>query len=205
MKQLLHGICASAGVIFRTTLLFFSLCTALVPALAQTKPTPLASTDIAAVTVEGRRLFDIGPSETATAAQRATRINRRLQNLIDGEEDLPAFSPDNVKVQGGEQVITLGNVEVLTITQRDAEDAGQGASDLALVQGAALSQAVIQARESNSNVFKGAGILIANSLRGLVNSFLGWLPRVFAAGLLFGVFYFHMNGKIDHFLNHFII
>jgi small-conductance mechanosensitive channel len=176
-------------VFIRKTLLFFCLLIGLGPAQGQTQPAPAASTEVAPITVEGRRLFDVGPTTGSTAAQRATRVNRRLQNLIEREADLPIFSPDNVKAVGGEQVIDLGDVSVLTITQRDAEDAGQEMRELALVQGAALSRAVREARASRKNVLSGAGILIANSLRGLVTSFLGWLPRVFAAGLLILVFW----------------
>ncbi|PQV63116.1 Small-conductance mechanosensitive channel [Abditibacterium utsteinense] len=154
-------------------------------------PTPTAApSEIAPVGVEGRRLFDVGPSGNSSALQRATRINRRLQNLIEGEVDLPRFSPDAVKAVGGEQVITLGNVSVITITQSDAEDAGQTSRDLALVQGTVMSRAVRDARASRQNPLRGAGILISNSLRGLISSFLGWLPRVFAAALLILIFYF---------------
>ncbi len=178
--------------------LLFGFCASLnAPLFAQTLPAPAApvapanSLDISPVQVENRRLFDVGPGGDSTALQRATRINRRLKNLIDGDADLPVFAPDMVKVvAGGEQSIELGGVAVRTVTARDAEDAGQSARDLALVQGAQMSRAVRDARASRQNPLRGAGILIANSLRGLVTSFLGWLPRVFAAVLLLGVFWF---------------
>jgi small conductance mechanosensitive channel len=205
MKYPLHGICAASGVFLRKTLTLFCLLAFWVPALAQapapvstpipaSPPTPLASIEVAPVTVDGRRLFDVGPTLTSTAAARASRVNRRLKNLIESDEELPPFSEKNVQASGGEQVITLGDVEVLTITQRDAEDAGRSAHDLALVQGEALARAVRDARASRSSILRGAGILIANSLRDLLNSFLSWLPRVFAAGLLTIVFWLLAKG-----------
>lgn len=178
----------------RKSLLFFLLFINVCGVWAQTPPkpptpsTPLVSIDVAPVTVEGRRLFDIGSSASASAGVRAARVNRRIQNLIEREVDLPPFTRDNVEERGGEQVIVLGNVEVLTVTQGDAIDAGQSARDLALQQGEAIAGAIRQARTARANVFSGATILIANSLQGLVNSFLMWLPRVFAALLLTGVF-----------------
>lgn len=152
-------------------------------------PALSSSSEIAAVKIENRRLFDVGPSGAVSASQRATRINRRLQNLIERESDLTPFSPDNVRSVPGGQVIELGGIAILTVSARDAEDAGQSARDLALLQGASLARAVRQARASRQNVLRGAGILIANSLRDLIAAFLSWLPRVFAALLLFGVFW----------------
>ena len=159
------------------------------PAVPPAAPAPI-SLEVAPVKVENRRLFDVGPSSDASASQRATRINRRLQNLIEGEADVPVFTPEMVKSSGGEQVVELGGVAVLTVSPSDAEDAGQSARDLALVHGGAISRAVRDARASRQNPLRGAGILIANSLHGLILSFFGWLPRVFAALLLIGVFWF---------------
>jgi small-conductance mechanosensitive channel len=160
------------------------------PALAPLPATPSRAIEVAPVEVEGRRLFDLGPSASVSALQRAARVNRRLQNLVEGEADVPRFSPDDVRAQGGESVIHIGDVAVLTVTQSDAEDAGQDARELALVQGSAMSRAVREARATRQNPLRGAGILIANSLRGLIASFLSWLPRVFAALLLTLVFWF---------------
>jgi len=175
---------------FLAFLLVVSLCA---PLRAQNAPSA-PSLEVAAVQVENRRLFDVGASGTTSAIQRAARINRRLGNLIEREADLPVFSPENVKSTSSGEVIELGGVAVLTVSARDAEDAGQNARELALVQGAQLSRAVIQARASRQNPLRGAGILIANSLRDLIASFFGWLPRVFAAVLLFGVFF--LSAKI---------
>lgn len=175
----------------RLPLFLFFLLAFVVPSYAQNlAPVPAANAlEVAPITVAGRRLFDVGPSGTSTALQRATRVNRRLQNLVEQEAELPTFSPDNVTQVGGEQVISLGDISVLTITQRDAEDAGQEARELALVRGTALSRAVREARASRENLLRGAGILISNSLRDVINSFFKWLPRVFAALLLASVFW----------------
>lgn len=151
-------------------------------------PTPDAD-EVATVSVERRRLFDVVASGTTTAQQRASRINRRLQNLIEGDQEVPPFSPKNVVPRDGEQVVSVDDVRVLTVTQRDAEDAGQDARALALERGAALTHAVRDARASRQNALRGAGILIANSLHDLTTSFLKWLPRVFAALLLTLVFW----------------
>lgn len=160
------------------------------PLRAQTAPDPSpGSTEVAPVKVEERRLFDVGPSGTTTALQRATRINRRLGNLIEREADTPPFSPEMMKAQGDEEIVELGGVVVLTVSARDGEDAGQSARDLALAEGKTLARAVREARASRRNPLRGAGILISNSLRDLITSFLEWLPRVFAALLLFGVFW----------------
>ncbi len=50
----------------------------------------------APVRVEGRRLFEVTASGTATATQRAARINRRLQQLVERPRAVPPFTPRDV-------------------------------------------------------------------------------------------------------------
>lgn len=144
--------------------------------------------------VENRRLFDVGPRGAASAQARATRINRRLQNLIEREAEVLPFSPAGIRRAPDGLGVSIGGVSILTVSAQDAADAGQSARQIALLQGAAMTRAVIDARASRKNVLRGAGILIANSLRDLMTAFLRWLPRVFAAMLLFGVFWLAARG-----------
>jgi len=107
-----------------------------------------------------------------------------LNRLIESDAPLAPFSPSDVRSQNGETMISIGGIHVLSITRADADDAGQSARDLALVQGAQLSRAVREARATRQNPLRGAAILMSHALRGLLDSFLALMPRVFAALLL---------------------
>ncbi|MBW3637836.1 MAG: mechanosensitive ion channel, partial [Armatimonadetes bacterium] len=143
-----------------------------------------ASNEVAPVRVEGRRFFDVGPRGPTSGAARAARIERRLRNLIESDAPITPFSPSDVRLRNGEYLVSIGGVRVLSVTRADADDAGQSARELALSQGAALSQAVRDARAARQNPLRGAAILMGQSLRELREMIFSLLPRVFAALLL---------------------
>jgi small conductance mechanosensitive channel len=159
------------------------------PADAQTTGEESQVMATAPVRLEGRRLFDVTASGDATAAERAARINRRLQRLVEREEAVPPFTPNDVLTQNGEQVIMLGDVRVMTITSADAEDALTDARELALLRGGQISRAVADARASRANALTGVGILLRNSFHDLITSFVRWLPRLAGALLLLVIFW----------------
>jgi len=143
----------------------------------------------APVRVEGRRLFDVTGSGESTAAQRAARINRRLQQLVERPSAVPPFTPRDVLTQNGEQVIMIGGARVMTVTQGDVEDAVTQPRELALLRGGQISRAVADARTTRANPLAGTGILIRNSFRDLIASFVTWLPRMAGALLLLLIFW----------------
>lgn len=175
-------------MIFRFLLLCLLALSEVAPSRAQ-NATPVENSEAAPVRVEGRRIFDVGPRGSASGVQRASRIERRLNGLIESETPIPPFSPSDVKARNGEEVVFIGAVEVLEVTRADALDAGQNARELALIRGAALSRAARDARATRQNPLRGAAILMGQSLRELLNSFWSLLPRVFAAILLGLVFW----------------
>jgi small-conductance mechanosensitive channel len=83
----------------------------------------------------------------------------------------------------------VGDVRIMTVTRADAEDALTDARELALLRGGQISRAVADARASRANALTGTGILIRNSFRDLIASFVRWLPRLAGALLLIVIFW----------------
>lgn len=148
-----------------------------------------ADTAYAPVRVEGRTLFEVMGSQGLTAAERADRINRRLNSLIDRAEPVRPFNTQDVVTRGGQTLITLGGDPILSVTDADAQDSLSTRQELALLWGGKMATAVADARASHANALKGAGILIRHSVSDLIASLLGWLPRLGGALLLFLVFW----------------
>ncbi|HTE20483.1 MAG TPA: mechanosensitive ion channel domain-containing protein, partial [Armatimonadota bacterium] len=165
-------------------------------ARAQDAPAPKTSaaapaeTAYAPVRLEGRKLFEVMGTGPLAAAQRADRIQRRLQNLITREEPVRPFNEQDIRPQpGGSYLVTLGSEAVMSVTPADAEDSLASPNELALLWGQKMAGAVVEAREARANPLRGAGILIRNSFRDLVRSTLEWLPRLAGALVLWLMFW----------------
>ena len=155
-------------------------------------PAPVASgfTLYVPVKVEGRRIFDVTSTGALSATDRADMINRRLETLIAQPEDIPPFTKENLKHQGQQTLITLGDNTILSVTDSDAQAALMTQDELALLWGGKLSSAVKDARAVRSNPLRGAWILIKNSFSDLIVSLLQWLPRLAGAVVLWILFFF---------------
>jgi len=116
------------------------------------------------VRVGNRTLFEVLGDGKLTAGQRADRINRRLQTLIERRDPVPAFTDQGVKGAGDRQLIRLGGEPVMEVTPQDAEDNFSTPRDLALSWGRKMAAAVADARAARSNPLRGAGILMWSSI-----------------------------------------
>lgn len=145
-------------------------------------------TAYAPIVVNNRRVFDVTDDAGISAVDRADRINRRLQSLVDQQAPVSPFQPRDVLQRNGQTLVTLGGQLILTVTVADAQDALSSPQKLALVWGAKLSQAVAQARFAHVHPLHGIGILIINSFHDMILSGVAWLPRLAGALLLLGVF-----------------
>jgi len=143
----------------------------------------------APVKVEGRKLFEVMGASGLSAAERAGKINRRLNNLIARTDPVRPFNRQDIVTRGNTTTITLGGDAVLTVTDADAEDTLSTREELALLWGAKMATAIADARAAHSNPLKGAGILIRNSFTDLIRSTLQWLPRLAGALVLCVVFW----------------
>ena len=142
----------------------------------------------APITVASRKLFDVAGNAPLSAAERADRINRRLESLIARKGEVPPFTAKDLIHQDQDTLITLGGETMLTVTEDDAQQALSTRDELALQWGAKLSEAVADARAAQQNPLKGVGILIRNTSADLVLSALKWLPRLVGALVLWILF-----------------
>lgn len=152
-------------------------------------PAEAPSLGSAPVRVENRRLFEVIGTEEMPAAQRAERINRRLQALIEREEPIPLFSAADVRLENGLPLITIGGEPVMVVTEDDAADVLATPQELALQWGRLMAEAVRETRSGRENPLAGAGILIRNSFRDLLLSAIRFLPRMAGVLLLWLLFW----------------
>lgn len=151
-------------------------------ALSQGEPSPVAgASSYASVKVDGRLLFEMVGARGLTAAERADKVNRRLNSLIARDEPIRPFESGDVVTRGGETAIVLGGEPILSVTDADAQDALSTRPELALLWGKKMASAVIDVRDAHANPLKGAGILVRNSFSDLILSVLKWLPRLAGA------------------------
>lgn len=143
----------------------------------------------APVQVSGRTLFDVTGNGRLSAVERANRINRRLQTLIERNDPVRPFGPNDVRTEGPQANITLGGDVIMAVTPADAQDSLATPGELALLWGQKMAGAVADARALRTNPLRGAGILLKNSLRDLFVSTVSWLPRLAVALILVVVFW----------------
>jgi hypothetical protein len=154
---------------------------------APSRPAAATDTTTAPVRIEGRRVFEVSGSGASSATERVARINRRLQGLIERDELVPPFTPQDIIEQNGDHIVTIGGAPIVTITRSDAADTLSSPRELALLHGSRLAAA--DARAGRASPLRGTGILIRNSFRDLVVSTVSWLPRAAGALLLLFVFW----------------
>lgn len=143
----------------------------------------------ASVRIEGREIIELTGANQLEVFQRAERVNRRLELLVEREPAVAPFSENDIVNINGQPLITLGGEPILTVTPSDAEDHLQTAEELASVWGTKLSVAVKEARAARTNPLRGVGILVRNSIRDLFVSLVTWLPRLAGVFLLWLVFW----------------
>ncbi len=161
-----------------------------VPPAPASRPPTATPTTFAGVQLEGRTLFEVAATEGVTAAERAERIERRLQNLVQREAPVRPFGRDDIRRSAdGDWQIFLGGELIMEVTPEDAQDVLATPEELALLWGQELAGAVAEARTTRENPLQGIGILIRNSVRDLVVSTVTWLPRLASALILAVIFW----------------
>lgn len=138
----------------------------------------------APVVIKGRTLFDLSGSTLSEAVMRADKVNRRLQLLIERDEKVESFLPEDVTETDGLPLISLGGEPVLTIINADVQDNLTPAPQLAEKWGKKLSDNVIAARIARKDPFHNALIVIITAAYDLGTSIIRWLPRLMGVLLL---------------------
>lgn len=143
----------------------------------------------APVQVNGRVLFQIIGTDSADALRRADKVNRRLEQLIEREEDVPPFEPSDIKKTAGDITIVLGGEEVLTVTPADSQHYLRTPMELAQEWGGKLSRNVHRERLARSGAVNNILVLMGTAMYDLVKSVIVWLPRLLGAVVLWLVFW----------------
>ena len=157
-----------------------------------------AQDDRTTVRVDGRALLRVGPADTSTAAQRALRIERRLATLLETPRALPPARVEPAGPDGGERVITVAGVPVVTVTQADAEDNVTSVDVLAQQWSRALNVELRRAGERRLSRWGRFGAEVQASVQAafsrLLESAIRIVPRALAALLVLGLFWLLATG-----------
>jgi small-conductance mechanosensitive channel len=152
-----------------------------------------AQGDRVTVRVDGRPVFRVGPADSSTAAERALRIERRLVTLLENPRALPAPRIGSGGTQGGDRVITVAGVPVVSVTQADAEDNLATVDALALQWSRSLYAELRRAAERRLSLGGRFGAEVSASIKAafsrLSESAIRIVPRVLAALLVLGLFW----------------
>ena len=146
------------------------------------------SSTTATVRLDGRKLFDLGGSRGISASDRAAKVVRRLEALINRPDSITPPSIRDSTESGGESLILFEGDPILTVTEADAQDHLAARRDLAVLWSERMADAVNEAQAARKNPLAGAGILVRNSFADLIASMLRWLPRLAGALVLFLLF-----------------
>ena len=138
----------------------------------------------APVTINNRELFTLSGASADEALRRAETVEKRVQRLIEREDEVERFSPSDIITEDGQPLITLGGEPVLTVTAADVADTLVPPQELAMTWGSQLSRIVQAGRISRTNPLSNALIVIVTSAYDLVRGIAGWIPRLMGAILL---------------------
>jgi small conductance mechanosensitive channel len=150
------------------------------------------------VRIDGRAVMRVGPVDDLEAVDRARRIERRIATLLENPEAIalpvieppPTDDPEDTR----ERVITVSGVEIVTVTEADAEDNLTTVSALAMQWAQALSDTLQFAVERRQTGW--GGVFVAN-VRGAIENAFGQLleslstiiPGALAALLVIALFW----------------
>ena len=138
----------------------------------------------APVTINNRDLFTLSGASEDEALRRAETVQKRVQRLIEREDEVDRFSPSDVITEDGQPLITLGGEPVLTVTAADVAQTLIPPQELALTWGSQLSRVVRAGRIARTNPLSNALVVIVTSAYDLVRGIAGWIPRLIGAILL---------------------
>ncbi len=148
--------------------------------------TPNAVMPVAPVKVNERMLFEVAGATKEAAAQRADRITRRLQRLIEQPGDVLRYTEENTSIAPTSDgyVIKLDNETILTVTQADVDYYLTPAPELAQTWSVKLVGGVMTGRIARTGTLGDIGMLTLTSLTDLIRSIIQWSPRLLGAIIL---------------------
>ncbi len=141
---------------------------------------------VAPVKVNERMLFEVAGATKEAAEQRADRINRRLQRLIEQPGDVMRYTEENTSISSTNDgyVIKLDNEDILTVTQADVDYYLTPAPELAQTWSVKIVGGVMTGRISRTGTLGDIGMLTLTSLTDLIRSIIQWSPRLLGAVIL---------------------
>lgn len=162
----------------RLILILLALLVWVAPAAAQDERAP--------VRIDGRTIFRVGPIGDVTAADRAARVEGRLEALLENDTTIPpavieSSAPD-------ERIITIAGAPIITVTAADAEDNVTELDALAADWAATLDAALAAAVDRRETGRWSAVVLIDSAFARLLESVRSILPRMLAAVLILVLF-----------------
>lgn len=145
----------------------------------------------ATVRLDGRSVFRLGDADGASAAERARRVERRLNTLL---ETPAAIVPARVERAGDTaRVVSVAGVTVVTVTPADAETNLLSPDALAAQWAGAIDRALIGARDRRTTPWGRFTTEVRASVQAsfarLIESAIRIVPRVLAALLVIGLFW----------------
>lgn len=157
-----------------------------VPLPASTGSTPNSSMPVAQVKVNDRMLFEVAGANKDAAMQRAERINRRLQRLVEQPGDVMRYTEENTNITPTPDgyVIKLDNENILTVTQADVDYYLTPAPELAQNWSLKIVGGVMTGRIARTGTLGDIGMLTLTSLTDLIRSIIQWSPRLLGAIIL---------------------
>jgi len=146
-----------------------------------------------AVRLDGRALFRVGPTATADAATRAGHIERRLDILLQNPGAPAPARVEPTGSAGGERVVTVAGVPVVTVTEEDARDnlttTDALATQWAGVIDAALQRAAGQRQSAWGRFVAEVRAAVETAFSRLLESAITIIPRALAAVLVLVLFW----------------
>ena len=89
----------------------------------------------APVTINNRELFTLSGASEDEALRRAETVQKRVQRLIERDDEVERFSPSDIITEDGQPLITLGGEPVLTVTADDVAQTLVPPQELAMTWG----------------------------------------------------------------------
>lgn len=143
------------------------------------------------VRVDGRTVFRVWEGGGTIASDRARRIQRRLNTLL---ETPAAIVPARVEASGDtSRMVSVAGVPVVTVTQTDAEDNVAGLDALGAQWAGSVDRVLLRARDRRTTAWARFTSEVQASVHAsfarLVESAIRIVPRFLAALLVLGLFW----------------
>jgi small conductance mechanosensitive channel len=169
---------------------------ALLIALVVMAPPAGAQDERAAVRVDGRTIFRVGPIEELDAEARARRVEQRIATLLENPETI---APAVVEItQPDERIVTVLGVPIVTVTEVDAQDNLTTVDALAVQWAQIINGTLVRGQARRQTTGWPVLILIEGAFTRLQESVIAVVPRALA--VLFIITFFGVIAAIMRWL-----